>query len=104
MWTKEPPKKEGYYWVYTHGELTGRKRICPVHAYCSNKDGIVSTVFYDGENFGIDCGLFEEWFSEEISMPAYPVEQACLCTYYKIGSVEKGVRENNPLCQVHNKL
>ena len=69
MWTKESPKKEGYYWVRTKGALSGRDRVCPVHAYCSHKDGIVNTVFFDGENFAVDCGLFEEWFSKEIPMP-----------------------------------
>jgi len=70
MWTKEVPKKEGYYWVQSVGALSGKNYTHPVHVYCSKKDGKVDTVFSDGENFSIDSDMYVQWYSEEIAMPA----------------------------------
>ena len=69
MWTKEVPKKEGYYWVQSVGSLLGKDYIHPVHVYSSKKDGEVDTVFSDGENFSINSDMFVQWYSEQIPMP-----------------------------------
>jgi hypothetical protein len=70
MWTKEAPKKPGYYWATMRGELTGKEYTKPVHVYSTHRDGIVDIAFSDGDGFSIDSDMFIEWFSEEIAMPA----------------------------------
>ena len=69
MWTRNPPKKEGYYWVKAAGQLTGKEYIHPVHVYEGVKGSGEWRIFSDGENFGEKCGLFKEWWNEEIPMP-----------------------------------
>jgi len=71
MWTKEKPKKEGYYWVQSIGVLFKKEYTHPVRVYCSKKGGKIDTVFSDGENFSIDSDMFIQWYSEEIAMPAF---------------------------------
>lgn len=53
MWTKKKPKEEGYYWVLTNALLSRQTYIHPVKVYDSDSDGIVDTVFSDGENFSM---------------------------------------------------
>jgi len=63
MWTKNKPTKDGYYWVTSVGQLTGRDYTHPVKVSGT-------TVFSDGENFSIDSDMFLEWYTEPIPMPA----------------------------------
>jgi hypothetical protein len=70
MWTKNPPTKEGYYWVESRAILSDKSYVHPVHVYSSKKNGAVDTVFSDGENFSIKSGMFIQWYPEEIAMPA----------------------------------
>lgn len=68
-WSKNKPTKEGTYWVMANTLLSRNKYIHPVKVYDSNQDGIVDTVFSDGENFSIDSDMFVLWFDEEIKEP-----------------------------------
>jgi hypothetical protein len=69
MWNKNPPIKEGYYWVCSKGQLSDKEYTHPVHVYSSKKNGIIDTVFSDGENFSLKSDRFILWYSKEIAMP-----------------------------------
>ncbi|MBE3085603.1 MAG: hypothetical protein IMZ64_05225 [Bacteroidetes bacterium] len=70
MWSKNHPTKEGYYWVESRGVLTDKSYVHPVRVYSSKKNGILDTVFSDGENFSVKLDRFLQWYTKEIAMPA----------------------------------
>jgi hypothetical protein len=68
MWSKTKPNEDGYYWLRSPGQLSGKPYIRPVHLYSSNEHSPQSTVFTDGENYSADSSDFE-WWSEKIKEP-----------------------------------
>ena len=75
MWSSKAPTEEGWYWVTSAGQLTGKDYTHPVHVYKRNKKlDKPDIVFSDGENFSIDSDMFKQWHSEEIAMPAKQYE------------------------------
>ena len=60
-WTKEPPSKEGWYWVelYHFGFGTSKKRI--VYVQDMSSDNTLSLGFTDGEIIYDVDGAHAEW-------------------------------------------
>ncbi len=70
-WTKSKPITAGYYWVKAHTLLSGTTKAFIVKVYCRKKNKLPDTVFWDGENFNLDCDCerFMMWSDEQIREP-----------------------------------
>jgi len=68
MWSMKKPTEDGYYWMRSPGQLSGRPYVRPVHLYSSNKESPQNTVFSDGENIEANREEYE-WWTEKIIKP-----------------------------------
>jgi hypothetical protein len=63
-WTKEKPKKDGFYFVKCIGVFSSNEYVTVVKVYNN-----CEMVFYDGENFSIEYPRFVGWSDCPINPP-----------------------------------